>query len=147
MQTSDPSARVTTELVDFAWSQWAQLGVSATSTRRDGWAIDPEALLLLTLDIGRHDPRLFDDTLDWLSLNGRLMSLQRLRNLARGWSMSRRLANAAAAWAAHHNSGLPWARQKTTDVPAAIAADAVEDLFPGVNVAEPDPLFLAHGYR
>ena len=41
----------------------------------------PEALLLFSLEVGRHDPRLFDEVLDWLALNESLISVQRLRNL------------------------------------------------------------------
>jgi len=147
MQTSTYSARVKQELADFAWSQWAQLGVSASATRRDGWAIDPEALLFFTLDIGRHDPRLFDETLDWLRLNGRLISLQRLRNLASSWSMSPQLIDAAAAWAALHNPGLPWARQKSAHAPRELHDSVAEDLFPGLRVPEADPVFLSYGLR
>lgn len=59
------------------------MGVFARAERRDPWAIDPEALLLFTLEIGRDDPRLFDEVLDWLVVNERLVSVRRLRNLAR----------------------------------------------------------------
>src|SRR5687768_15671308 len=55
---------VQTTLVDFAWSQWAQMGVFASTDRRDTWAQDPEALLVFTLHIARREPRLFDEVLD-----------------------------------------------------------------------------------
>src|SRR3954466_3464363 len=61
---------------DFAWDQWTQIGVSghapAVADRR---AIDPEALLLFTLEAARSDPRLFDEVLDWLLLNEQLISV------------------------------------------------------------------------
>jgi hypothetical protein len=86
-------------LVDFAWSQWTQLGVSGDVTRQDAWAADPEALLLFGLEAGRSDPRLFDELLDWLLLNGRLLSVQRLRNLYVD-DADLRLGEAVLAWAA-----------------------------------------------
>lgn len=69
------------ELVGFAWDQWAQLGVFGHTERRDRATADPEALLLFTLEVGRDDPRLFDEVLDWLLTNQGLISVQRLRNL------------------------------------------------------------------
>lgn len=59
------------------------MGVFATARRADRWAADPEALLLFTLEVARADARLFDEVLDWLALNERLVSVQRLRNLYR----------------------------------------------------------------
>jgi hypothetical protein len=49
----------------------------------DRSAQDPEALLLFTFEVARDDPRLFGEVLDWLALNERLVSVQRLRNLCR----------------------------------------------------------------
>jgi hypothetical protein len=69
--------------LEFVWDQWAQMGVLATSRRQDDWAADPEALLLLTLEVGRHDARLFEEVSDWMVRNERLMSVRRLRNLCR----------------------------------------------------------------
>jgi hypothetical protein len=69
-------------LADFLWGEWGQMGVSTNTSRRDGWATDPEALLLLTFEVGRGEPRLFDEVLDWMLVNERLLSIQRLRNLA-----------------------------------------------------------------
>lgn len=84
--------------VALAWDQWSQLGLSgAAPSRREERAADPEALLLFTLEIGRNDPRLFDEVLDWLGVNGHLMSVQRLRNLCTD-ATDAALVNAALAW-------------------------------------------------
>ena len=64
MSISTLRDRVRSELTSFAWDQWAQMGVFAPSERRDQWAADPEALLLFSFEIGRDDPRLFDEVLD-----------------------------------------------------------------------------------
>jgi len=70
------------DLLRFLWRQWSQLGVAGDAEYRDSWIIDPEALLLFTLEMGRCDPRLFDEVIDWTVRNGRWISLQRLKNLA-----------------------------------------------------------------
>jgi hypothetical protein len=99
MLISELRLGVRRRLLDFAWDQWAQMGVSTAPRREDRWAADPEALLLFTFEVARFDARLFDEVLDWLALNERLVSAQRLRNLCRG-DTDRRLADAALAWAA-----------------------------------------------
>lgn len=85
------------ELSNFAWSQWAQMGVLAAAPRSDSWVVDPEALLLLSFEVGREDPRLFEEALDWMLVNERLLSTQRLRNLARD-EADRTLGDAAIDW-------------------------------------------------
>jgi hypothetical protein len=91
---------VTAKLRDFAWDQWSQMGVSGAPPRRpERRAADPEALLLFTLEIGRHDPRLFDEVLDWLVLNESLISVQRLRNLCVD-EVDRALVQGALTWVA-----------------------------------------------
>ena len=99
MQPTTFRKSVTSELVTFAWERWSQLGVFAPGQRNDRWAVDPEALLIFTLEIGRRDPRLLDEVLDWLLKNERLMSVQRLRNLATD-TEDKQLLEAAIRWVA-----------------------------------------------
>jgi hypothetical protein len=132
--------RVAEEVTTFLWEQWTQLGLAGVSPRRDRWAIDPEALLLLGLRIAGADPRLFGETLDWLRCNGRLISAKRLRNLARD-AESRRLADAALAWAGMHEPALQlWAR----GVPRPASRDELIPLA-DLSVREPDPAFASFG--
>jgi hypothetical protein len=63
--------------LEFAWRQWAQVGVSANVAGFDRWVIDPEALILFTVAVAWRDPRLFDEMLDWLAENRRLLTMQR----------------------------------------------------------------------
>ena len=84
-------------LASFLWDEWGQMGVLATPSRRSPWAADPEALLLLSVEVGREEPRLLDEVLDWLVVNERLISVQRLRNLARDES-DRALVEAVIGW-------------------------------------------------
>ncbi len=68
-------------LVTFLWRQWSTLGVAGPSEAGDDWAIDPEALILFSSLLGRHDARLFDEMIDWLYENGKLINLVRLKNI------------------------------------------------------------------
>ena len=99
MQISELRRRVSSDLLNFTWEEWAQMGVSASTERRDTWAADPEALLLFTFEIARSDARLFDEMLDWLLVNERIVSVQRLRNLCRD-ETDRELVDASLAWVA-----------------------------------------------
>ncbi len=71
------------QMTDFLWRQWSALGVLGESGARDPWIIDPEALLVFTLEPARYEPRLFDEVMDWLVTNGKWMDMQRLRGIMR----------------------------------------------------------------
>lgn len=142
MQISALRENVQTELTSFAWDQWAQLGVFAPTERRDRWAADPEALLLFTLEVGRNDPRLLDETLDWLLTNERLVSVQRLRNLASD-DADRDLAEAAIAWVAR------WQAKSNRFVPRTRKRPNRDEPFFRTlarEVVDPDPAFHAVGF-
>jgi len=126
-------------LVEFAWGQWAQMGVSATTDRRDSWAQDPEALLVFTLRVGRRDPRLFDEVLDWLRLNGRLVSGRRLASLCPRGDSERPLVEAAVDWARAHGSSVQVADHHLDQT-------REEPLFASVRVAKADESFRTRGY-
>ena len=68
-------------LLRFLWRQWSLLGVAGHAEAQDVWVIDPEALLVFSCSIGRYDQRLFDEMLDWLSVNERFINIQRLRTI------------------------------------------------------------------
>jgi hypothetical protein len=78
-----PSKQKLSEAVlRFLWRQWAQLGVAAGVDHRDSWIIDPEALLLFSLEAARRNARLYDEMIDWCAVNSRRLSRQRLKSLA-----------------------------------------------------------------
>ncbi len=136
-------AEVTAALLELAWEQWSQMGLSAAPPeRREERAADPEALLLFTLHTGRSDPRLFDEVLDWLALNAPLVSTQRLRNLCTD-DTDRALADAALAWAAAARR-----RQPPAGAGPQPPIDVLEPLFHGLPVLgeELDPTFSEHGF-
>src|SRR6266542_1497508 len=138
--------RVRKELLEFSWSQWAQLGLSAHTTRSDRWVVDPETLVLFTAEVARRDPRLFDEVLDWMSLNGRLLSLQRLRNLTGRFPIDRKLVDAVVAWVGESTPSLHWS--KAGQHGNSRRAKGVPLFSPDVAsfVGEADPFFSRHGY-
>jgi hypothetical protein len=127
-------------LANFLWDEWGQMGVSAGTSRRDSWATDPEALLLLTFEVGRGEPRLFEEVLDWMLVNERLLSVQRLRNLA-GDDEDRALVEAVIGWLGQSRS-----RQRLKAKPGA--AEEPRPFFRDsrLRTADPDPAFLAQGF-
>jgi len=141
MSISDLRQDAQSHLVAFLWSQWAQIGVLATTNRKDHWAADPEALLLLTFEVGREEPRLLDEALDWLAVNERLVSIQRLRNLARD-EEDRALIEAVVGWMGE--------RRRRARLEARAPRGASTDPEPffrnsRLPIDDPDPAFLAQG--
>ena len=127
-------------LSSFLWVQWAQMGMITASSQRDRWTVDPEALLLLSFEVGREDPRLFDEVLDWMLVNERLLSTQRLRNLACD-DADRALVGAAIAWVGQ------WRRKAHAPTPERLSPqDRTEPLFLDARapVNHPDPAFLEY---
>ncbi len=66
------------------WRQWTLLGVPGQlleKAENSPSVIDPEALLLATSRLGRFDPRLLAEALNWLKAFGKFISIQRLKTL------------------------------------------------------------------
>ncbi len=142
MSISEARHDLQSRLASFLWSQWAQMGVLAAAEGSDRWAADPEALLLLSFEVGREEPRLFDEVLDWLVVNERLVSIQRLRNLARD-EADRALVEAVVGWLGEH--------RRRARLEARARAGGPTDTEPffrnsQLPVADPDPAFLAQGF-
>lgn len=141
MQLSELREQLQDRLVSFLWDQWGQLGVQVPVTHHDHWVADPEALILLSLEVGREDPRLTDEVLDWLAVNERLISVQRLRNLIAD-EENRALVEATIGWLARQRR-----RARLTPKSAGEASLGREPFYRrlGSVIAEPDPAFLAQG--
>jgi len=135
-------------LLDFLWRQWSALGVAGYADSDDPWAIDPEALLLLTCSMGRHEARMFDEVLDWMDVNGRFINVQRLRTILRKEKFSgERVLPAIAGLMSKRAAMLKWRR-------LAQEADTDRDresLFflksgePMPMVGQPDEYFQRYG--
>ncbi len=64
---------------------YPDMGRAGGVRSNDGWMIDPEALVLATSRFGRHDPRLMDESIDWLVRYGRRINVLRLQSLHEQW--------------------------------------------------------------
>lgn len=84
MHTSSTGFKIAVRdsILDLLWRQWTAIGITGYSNADESRVVDPEALLLLTLTVARHDARLFDAALDWLDANASFVNVQRLQNLA-----------------------------------------------------------------
>ncbi len=68
---------------EAAWTQWGAI-LTAVAGRRPARAIvDPEALLLGSLALSSHEPRLWRVARIWAQYGARLLSVQRAKNLGR----------------------------------------------------------------
>jgi len=141
MPLSEIREKAWRELLDFTWRQWAQAGVSASVEGADRWAIDPEALILFTLAVAKRDPRLFDETLDWMAANRGILNMQRLRNLSRRFPLDPRLVGAVTAWI---GDPVPALILEERDLPSGEVPVFSRDVLSFVR--EPDPVFAEYGY-
>ena len=144
----------------FLWHQWSALGVAGQARANEERVIDPEALLLLSTTFGRYDPRLFDEVLDWLSKNGGLINLQRLKNLQTTYGIGHPgILAAMAAVTGERTANLKWrsfSKELTRHDPGSshrkkgtpfVIPSSPEPLFPGVPlIGSPDALFLKYGW-
>jgi len=142
-------------IFNFLWRQWSALGVLGESRPEDPWVIDPEPMLLFTLGIGRYEPRLFDEVLDWLVVNGRWIDLQRLRGILRGKDEAlRKLIGAVAIFLMEKSDERKWQNLARFCKPEMWkSSDHAEPLFLSKNgkrhppSPEPDLSFLSCGFN
>jgi hypothetical protein len=136
-------------LLDLVWRQWTCAGLSGSAEAWSGSVIDPEALLLFTCTIGRHDQRLFDGVLEWLDVNGDFINVQRLKRIAdeerfsgeavlRALAAVTRTSTSQAKW-----SGLADARPGSDAEPEPLFYRSSGAALPVVR--EPDPVFAEYG--
>jgi hypothetical protein len=137
-------------LLNFIWRQWSALGVAGHSAGEDTWVIDPEPLLLFTCTIGRHDPRVFDEVLDWLQENGRFINILRLKRILGKEKFAGASVLAAIAGQMSKGTGVAkWkllaehSRRSTKPEPLFFQ----EDGHPLPVVGEPEPQFLQYGFK
>jgi hypothetical protein len=137
-------------LLDLLWRQWTALGVTGQASPWRLTPVDPEALLLVSCTLARHDARLFDAILDWLNINGRYLNVQRVRRLSSDQSFKGEAVFAAMAAKTRTSAfAVKWSR--STHVPDKKANSGNEPLFfmpdgkPLPVLHAPDPVFLSHG--
>ena len=134
------SERLFEAVADAAWTTWAQLGLGASRPVTTSWqvAADVEALVVLSLELGRRDARLFTEPLDWLCVNGDLVSPRRLRNVARPVDVDIALVEAAIAWV-RRNSPHRW-QERPVVLPHRQQAR------PRFGERNIDPVFAEYGF-
>jgi hypothetical protein len=64
-----------------AWVQWSAIFTFASSRGKARSIVDPEALLLVSLALRDHEPRLWSAAVVWAQFGARLLSVQRAKNL------------------------------------------------------------------
>jgi predicted transcriptional regulator len=98
-------------ILTFLWRQWSTLGVAGGARAEEKWVIDPESLLIFSLQITRYQPRLFDEILDWLVENSKWIDIQRLRGiLKRKDAITKRLISTVASYVSQESktNGRKW---------------------------------------
>lgn len=153
MNTSELYPQLLDALLERAWRQWTAIGLAGTRAD-DHTIVDPEALILATLELARSDARLFDEALDWMARNSGLLDVSRLRRLGKGATADqRRLLGVAVQIAGLHGAGPTLSRLPEEEFIAREAQSKYGDqvLFrtargPEGTWYEPDALFAKAGY-
>ncbi|MBN1981670.1 MAG: hypothetical protein JW795_09070 [Chitinivibrionales bacterium] len=127
------------------WNQWTVLGVAGYAGKSSR-IIDPEALLLFTLETARFDARLYDEVLDWCTTNGMFLSIPRIKSLLKRFSVQRQVAALAELVSVRTRT------QKWKTLADSGKSMTTEPLFlngitgqPFPIVGESDPVHFAHG--
>jgi hypothetical protein len=115
------------------WNQWALLGVSGYG-KKNNHIIDPEALLLYSLEIARYDARLYDEILDWCFVNGEFLSIPRIKTLLKSFPVNRQLT-ALSELISFKTRTLKWNK-----IVASEKNDIIEPLFMNITTGSPLPI-------
>lgn len=135
--------------LDLIWRQWTALGVAGHAEGTQERVIDPEALLLATCHFGRHDPRLFDEMLDWLRENGWIINTQRLASLLRDADWGGVSVLTAVAGLLDRGVTAPKWRRLAQNLPRKAKPETLfflPDGQPLPVVGEPEPHFAGCGF-
>ncbi len=137
-------------LLDVVWSQWTALGVSGHGQKWWAPPIDPDALLLLSCTIARHDARLFDAVLEWLRINGRFVNIQRVKRMLKDETFAGEpVLRAVAAATSTSANEAKWARMTRGGAKSRAKKETLFFLKNGSAlpvIHEPDPLFETYGF-
>ncbi len=139
MDWNETKNHLRASLTDFIWDQWVSLGMAGNASGRVvPFVIDPEALLLGTLGFAMGEARLRDEVLDWLSRNGDLLSVQRVKNLNMSMPVAPSVdVRGIAAFMSSHGYG-SW-KSIVSDDPTDKATDFTRYTLRGMS-QEPDPV-------
>ena len=137
-------------VLNLLWEQWCALGVVGYTSGASKTIIDPESLLLATLRFGRYDQRLFDEVLDWLTVNHKLISVQRITKIQESLHLCEpRILAAVCGWIGLHDSTTKWKRLAAVDLQENIVNESFFMQKNGSQQWSPqkeDSHFLSYGY-
>lgn len=91
---------LTKAVLETVWIQWRSIGTLIESERVSRSLVDPEALLLMSLNLGHHEKRLWDIMDSWARNGSQLFSIQRLKNLQKTFPDKTQDRLAEFAWKA-----------------------------------------------
>ncbi len=99
-----PLVKATKELreaaVRAAWRQWSAIFTLAADEQRARAIVDPEALVIVSIGLRTREPRLWRACSVWARVGARLLSVQRIKNLASGFAGDIDSGLAEFAWIA-----------------------------------------------
>jgi hypothetical protein len=137
------------QLLTFLWRQWSALGVLGESGAEDDWVLDPEALLIFSLQMARYEPRLFDEILSWLLVNGGALDASRLKSIVKNYdARDVRVVGATLQFLIRHADKRKWTKlagycsQIWKSLPQS---DSLESLFKRKQDGVPYPLIETRG--
>lgn len=98
------------QFLTFIWRQWSTLGVLGEARLSDdNWVVDPEALLVFSLQAARYDARLFDEILGWALTNAEWLDVSRLKNILSSMDgMRLRVMGGALKWLQTNGDKRKW---------------------------------------
>ena len=97
------------------WVQWRAVGGMVSTDRPAHSTVDAEALVFASLALLPHERRLADVLHDWVVRNSTLLSVQRLKNLARAFPASTSSHSVdIAGWAVREGKDFRWRRLAST---------------------------------
>ncbi len=97
------------QTLTYLWGEWNALGVIGTANKNKDFILDPETLLVFSLQLGRYEPRLFDEILSWLIENGHWLDASRLRRILQHHeSEANRIVGAALQCCIRHSGERKW---------------------------------------
>ncbi len=150
---TESKAQFEERIFDMLWRQWSLLGVAGVGgPEEDSRIIDPEALLLFSLVVCRYEPRLFDEILDWLVVNGHFINVQRLGRIQKRYEFDceRQLGAVAELLSQKSSYRLKWAglaKQTCQHEIEPLFYDRAGRALPCPDDNNANPEFLRHGLR
>ncbi len=135
-------------LLTLLFRQWCTIGLYGDARPLESLAVDPEALLLLTCSLGRREPRLFDECLDWLVAHGSFMNTQRLSTMRKQYEFEGlEVLQAVAGFLQNFDKSAKW-----RSLSKGTAGKKTQPLFqfkdgrPMDSFGTSDPVFSEYGF-